>query len=329
MPAELIGGTSFKLAAGDLPPTRRLATFQEVFDRKVQLDFSVRADRPFDAVMTVQGFPGFRRAMMQSDTDVRLERRRTMLSDGEDDVCLIVNAGRGLSIQQRRRQSTAQTGDGVLLVYREAAILDFQAMTYTGLRVPFAALAPFTRNIEAAAAGRIPGHDPALQLLQGYLAALPSLPSDPRLNQLVAAHVHDLMALMIGATRDGAEQAQQRGVRAARLQVIRQDLSQDPDLTLDQIARRQGVSPRYVQMLFEESGTTFTDYVLDLRLQSAFRMLSSPRYAAWSVTAIALEAGFGDLSYFNRRFRRRFGGTPSDIRAAARQRPVTTPGSPG
>src|SRR5262249_40079153 len=33
--------------------------------------------------------------------------------------------------------------------------------------------------------------------------------------------------------------------------------------------------------------------------------------------ALVLEAGFGDLSYFNRAFRRRFGASPSDVRAAA------------
>jgi AraC-like DNA-binding protein len=82
-------------------------------------------------------------------------------------------------------------------------------------------------------------------------------------------------------------------------------------------------------MLFEESGTTFTEFVLTLRLQSAHRMLSSPRFSSWSVTAIALEAGFGDLSYFNRRFRQRFDGTPSDIRAAASWQDVTTARSPG
>jgi len=34
---------------------------------------------------------------------------------------------------------------------------------------------------------------------------------------------------------------------------------------------------------------------------------------------VAFDAGFGDLSYFNRVFRRRFGATPSDVRAAARR----------
>jgi AraC-like DNA-binding protein len=48
-------------------------------------------------------------------------------------------------------------------------------------------------------------------------------------------------------------------------------------------------------------------------------MLTSPRYATWSVTAIALEAGFGDLSYFNRRFKRRYQMTPSDQRAQTKR----------
>ena len=43
-------------------------------------------------------------------------------------------------------------------------------------------------------------------------------------------------------------------------------------------------------------------------------MLISPRYATWSIAVIALEAGFGDLSHFNRRFKRRYLMTPSDMR---------------
>jgi AraC-like DNA-binding protein len=37
------------------------------------------------------------------------------------------------------------------------------------------------------------------------------------------------------------------------------------------------------------------------------------------IADIAAEAGFTDLSYFNRAFRRRYGETPSDLRETARR----------
>ncbi len=87
-------------------------------------------------------------------------------------------------------------------------------------------------------------------------------------------------------------------------------------LLVADVAGRLGVTPRYVQMLFEAEGTTFTEYANERRLDAALAMLRSPRYVAWSIAGIALEAGFRDLSNFNRRFRRRFGATPSDLRRA-------------
>jgi AraC-like DNA-binding protein len=68
-------------------------------------------------------------------------------------------------------------------------------------------------------------------------------------------------------------------------------------------------------MLFEEEGTTFTEFVLEERLGYARRLLASPRSAGRKIIDIAFTCGFGDVSYFNRAFRARFGTTPSDVRA--------------
>jgi AraC-like DNA-binding protein len=109
-----------------------------------------------------------------------------------------------------------------------------------------------------------------------------------------------------------------RGLRAARIEAIKAELTQNPRLDLDRLAACQGISPRYVQMLFDEAGTTFSVFVLERRLDAARNMLASPRYAAWMIAAIALEAEFGDLSHFNRRFKQRYGMTPSELRVRAK-----------
>jgi AraC-like DNA-binding protein len=46
-------------------------------------------------------------------------------------------------------------------------------------------------------------------------------------------------------------------------------------------------------------------------------LLSDPRCAGRKISAVAFDAGFSDLSYFNRTFRRRYGASPSELRAAA------------
>jgi AraC-like DNA-binding protein len=136
--------------------------------------------------------------------------------------------------------------------------------------------------------------------------------------------VHDLLALSLGATREAAAMARARGAQAARLEAIKSDVLTNlaaRDLTLDAVARRHGISPRYVRKLFESVGTSFSDFVVEQRLAQAHRRLTDPRFAARAISAIAFEVGFGDLSHFNRTFRRRFGATPSEVRAAGlRQR---------
>jgi AraC-like DNA-binding protein len=71
-------------------------------------------------------------------------------------------------------------------------------------------------------------------------------------------------------------------------------------------------------MLLESDATTFSELVLGQRLHRAHQLLTDQRRSDRTVSSIAFDAGFGDLSYFNRAFRRRYGATPSDVRKKAR-----------
>lgn len=315
MSSEVRAGASFELTTNRVAPSLGLSQLRELFESKVQLRFDADPDQRIEARMSVHGLPGLRYASMVSSMSVSLERPPELLSDHEDDVCLILSTDGPIAIQQRKQQSQANDGEAVLLVYREPAAIRFHAMNYVAERVPCAALAPLTKNIAAEAGRHIRRDTVALALLESYLRSLPKSIADPQLRGLVTTHVYDLMALAIGASREGAEIAMHRSLKAARLQAIKATLAKDRDLSIHEIARDQGISPRYVQKLFDEAGTTFTEFTLALRLEAARAMLSSPRYSHWKIAAISQEAGFGDLSHFNRRFKARYEQTPSDARA--------------
>jgi AraC-like DNA-binding protein len=88
----------------------------------------------------------------------------------------------------------------------------------------------------------------------------------------------------------------------------------DPAFSLHRVSAKLGLSPRYTQDLLCETGTSFTERVLEMRLQTAREMLSNPRHDRLKVSEIAYACGFNEVSYFNRCFRRRFGATPTQYR---------------
>ena len=136
----------------------------------------------------------------------------------------------------------------------------------------------------------------------------------------MAQHLMDLVLLALGGGGDAIDLAKTRGLAAARFEAIKgghlANIS-DGALMLSQVAQRHRASPRYVQMLFERNGTTFSEFVLEQRLLYAHRLLRNALNGHRKVSDIAHMAGFGDISYFHRAFRKRFGATPADVRSTA------------
>jgi AraC-like DNA-binding protein len=183
------------------------------------------------------------------------------------------------------------------------------------------ALKTLVANPEDLAGHRVrPG--PALRLLDSYLRSLTSLEEPPlsELAPIIGSHLLDLVAAALGPTAEAREIGAKRGLKAARLHAILAEIgrcSSDPALDLDRVAGKIGLSRRYIQQLLQETGRSFTEHLAERRLERAYSMLTNRRYFHLGIIDIAFAAGFGDVSHFNRVFRRRFGDTPSSARAAA------------
>ncbi|MGX5827856.1 AraC family transcriptional regulator [Mesorhizobium sp. 43Arga] len=137
--------------------------------------------------------------------------------------------------------------------------------------------------------------------------------------QFVADHIADLIAATasIAAPVTARDNADARGLRAVRTQAILTKIRggfTDPEISAQGVAKELGLSARYVQDLLQETGVSFSERVLEQRLQGARKMLSQRHKDALRVSEIALMNGFSDVSYFNRCFRRRFGHTPTSVR---------------
>jgi AraC-like DNA-binding protein len=104
-------------------------------------------------------------------------------------------------------------------------------------------------------------------------------------------------------------------LRTAKVYIVENSYRQD--LSVGSVAAHLGVTSRYLQRLFEADGTTFSAFVLGQRLTRAYRMLCDSQFSDRPVGVIAYDVGFGDLSYFNRCFRRQYGVTPTEIKEAS------------
>jgi AraC-like DNA-binding protein len=316
---------SFRFSTDGLPEAERAKAVRELYERttlpgKIEPleplpDCSVRAD------ITKRALPGLG---VMSGTLCGLRqaaRPRGAASGNEDDLLLAVNLRGCSTAHQDDLELRLQSGDAMLATRgtNGFAIIRPTPVRFLGFRVPRDAIAPLVGRLEDAPICIVPRGTEALNLLLAYAGAIANGRPlhTPEVQRLAVTHVHDLIAAAIAATRGGRAIAEGRGIRAARLSAIMADITAklgDYDLTVAAVARRQRVTPRYIHKLFESEGLSFSTFVLGRRLARAHRMLCDPRLGDRSISSVAFEVGFGDLSYFNRTFRRRYGATPSEVR---------------
>jgi AraC-like DNA-binding protein len=147
---------------------------------------------------------------------------------------------------------------------------------------------------------------------------------DPQVRARLGEQFMDILAMALSSGLSRQPEAE-TSVQRARLRSVQAYIDahlSDPGLSLGAIAKKNGISLRYLHQLFRQTDMSASEWLRLRRLQRSYELLSSPRHAAQSITEIAYSMGFNSSSHFSNLFRAQFGLRPSDARGTpAAQRP--------
>jgi AraC-like DNA-binding protein len=304
-----------RFSSRDVEEKNRIAVWREVYGQTVvRLDIEPLRDHPFEADIRLRALPGVK-LIAGAICGARDRRTSALMADGNDDFGFALNISGTSVVTQCGHESTLGAGDGILMSCGDpGTFMRPSPSRFLGIRIPRATLMAHIPDAEDKV-GQKAARGTMIGLLLGYIETLMQNEALGGAEQKLAAnHIVELAALAFGAQGSGAQAG---GVRAARLTAIKADIAarfSSPTLSLETVAARHGVSARYVQILFDAEKETFSEFLLHQRLAHARRVLSDPHFSGRPIAAIAFDAGFADLSTFNRAFRRRFGMTPSEMR---------------
>jgi AraC-like DNA-binding protein len=317
-----------RIATEEFPEKDRLAIWTEEFGRTIfKAEFEPLPGKPFFQTATLRRLPGL--AMITGmSSGLQWSRTPQLVAEASGGFLIQIHLEGTGQFSQFGREVTIGAGEAVLISGEDtsSALMPGPCrLIMAGL--PRQVLLDRLPDPEGAFMRAIPGSNEALRLLAGYLLladteGLQMGPGTGSLAALFSGHVYDLCALALKPAGTVVPTAE-AGLQATRLLAIKTDILAHLDesgLSLAEIAARHGVTSRYVQILFEPEGITFSEFLLSARLERARRMLADLGPNERTIAAIAYQAGFGDLSYFNRTFRKRYGMTPSEARAARRDR---------
>ena len=279
-------------------------------------------DVPFHTQFDGAAIGQFRIGRVQGSIS-RFERTAAQVAaEASDDYVIALNlSGATLNHRQFGRETAVDPGVGMFCTNSEPGeVLATQNNAWLFIGMPRALVHQIHPGAEDLLGRALDVRNPGLRHLHRYLnmlLAAEDLPEDPALVQHVDMTLADIVAVALGSEREMAHITRIGGARAGHLRDVLREIRADfgrPDFSPDDLCRKLKLSPRYLQALLAETGMTFSERVIELRLLRARALLGAASHRHRKISEIAYACGFGDVSYFNRRFKARFGASPSEFR---------------
>jgi len=282
--------------------------------RAADVPFSVRFEYARYGAVGVGRFEGTVQRMVR--------RHEAVTKDANDDFSLGVNCGQS-QLSVIRPGTDVMLEPGCALLTSNIDVGDVRGgdeNAWFAVNVPRRVIEASVARAEDILGQPLDSTGEPVRHLKRYLGILTGTRAetvDVALADHIGITLTDLMVLVLGAGGEAAEQSRARGLRAARQQQIVSAIRSGflaPGFSAQSVAAALLLSPRYIHDILQQTGASFSERVLELRLQHARKLLATRACDTMKIIEIAYASGFNDVSHFNRQFRRRFGISPSDCR---------------
>ena len=218
--------------------------------------------------------------------------------------------------RQRNRSVRLRPGDFVLCSVAEPYWLEFHGpYEMPVLALSAATLRALTPDPERFLGVRLSGEDADCGLLSAFVAQVSTRMS--RLSEAMIARVEANILDLLGGVLSARAQPRPpgRAQQAARVKAYIEQHLRDRRLSPAAVAAAFGISARGLHALFEQQPLTVGRYIRSRRARACRAALEAGGGPHRSLTELALDFGFYDLSHMTRCFRSEFGITPSELRA--------------
>ena len=305
------------VSTAQVSATERLPFWNDVASQMITpLHIEALGDEPFAASMARRRLRGFE-ILSPKSSPARVYRE----GECEAGVLNIQLQHRGRTVNHTGgRTATLEEGDFLLYDPSKPLWLTFEEPTQSiVLRLPLATVEERLPHLRAQVGVPVSGRSGPSALFSNFLRqAWAELERDEEGEwaESLGEAIWPLLDMAYAGLRPRNDASRREERRRALFEAVESELT-DPDLDVHRLARRMGVSARYVQMLFAELGTTPRAFIQERRLDLAARRLEREGLAT-TVTDVAYDVGFNDLSSFCRAFRRRFDTSPRNYRSGGR-----------
>lgn len=311
-----------RVSSAPLAPGQIVHGHEGFMKLNMNLDFVNRSksDRKLSVIARSLGAVGFGYV---DGTPSSFMRKAGHLADGRDLISINISGGGRFQVEGVKGLDRYERGGAVVLESRRPSTLhsldDSTAWTICMEREP---IEQMLTAVDGQVQRCIARDNPGIRLLESYLDSLFRIAKGADL-ALSTLHIRDLALHALGVRGDTQALVRERGVQAARQTAVLAEIGKrygERGLDPAGVAAQLGLSVRYLHKLLEPTGRSFAEHLLTRRLEHAAAILRDPNNRRIKIGEIATRSGFGDISHFNRSFRRTFGDTPFGMRVRAARR---------